>query len=58
MRLVKKDESQVWPSESPELLDALIQGSPVATFVIDHAHRITHWNKACELVTGVAARDL
>lgn len=58
MRLVKKDEFQVWSSESTALLDALIQGSPVATFVIDQAHRITHWNKACELVTGISARDV
>ncbi|HOI51699.1 MAG TPA: PAS domain-containing protein, partial [Azonexus sp.] len=34
-------------------IEALVQGTPVATFVIDSEHRVTHWNRACELVTGL-----
>ncbi|MBI5107325.1 MAG: EAL domain-containing protein [Rhodocyclales bacterium] len=32
------------------LLDEIIEGSPVPTFVIDRAHQVTHWNRACEVV--------
>lgn len=42
----------------PEMLDSLLQGSPVATFVIDGQHRVTHWNRACELVTGIPAGEI
>ncbi|WP_374328551.1 PAS domain-containing protein [Azonexus sp.] len=37
---------------------ALVQGTPVATFVIDTEHRVTHWNRACELVTGLSAAGM
>lgn len=58
MRLVMKEECPIQSGSNPELLDALIQGSPVASFVIDSRHRVTHWNRACELVTGVPAHEV
>ena len=36
-------------------LAKIIEGSPVPTFVIDADHVITHWNKACEQISGVPA---
>ena len=33
----------------------IIQGSPIPTFVINADHIITHWNKACENLTGISA---
>ncbi|MBV8123148.1 MAG: PAS domain S-box protein [Paucibacter sp.] len=30
-----------------QVLHQIIEGTPVATFVIDAQHRITHWNTAC-----------
>ena len=39
-------------------IEALVQGTPVATFVIDSEHRVTHWNRACELVTGLPAASM
>ena len=44
--------------ESESVLAQIVLGSSVATFVIDRDHRITHWNRACEAITGVAARDV
>lgn len=45
-----------------ELLDTnrrlfadIVRGIPVATFVIDAGHVITHWNTACESLTGLQA---
>ncbi len=37
------------------LLAQIIDGDPVPTFVLDAGHRVTHWNRACALVTGVPA---
>lgn len=45
-------------NDSWEMLEAILQGNPVATFVIDAEHTVTHWNRACELITGIAARDM
>lgn len=40
------------------VLSQIIDGSPVPTFVIDTEHRITHWNVACENITGVSALEM
>jgi histidine kinase len=33
-------------------VEGILEGSPIATFVLDRDHRVTHWNRACELLTG------
>jgi two-component system NtrC family sensor kinase len=40
------------------LLTQMMDGDPVPTFVIDASHRITHWNRACALITGAPAAEL
>ena len=44
--------------ESEIFLNQIVNGSSVPTFVIDREHRVTHWNLACEVVTGLAAGDV
>lgn len=39
-------------------LTHLVEGNPVATIVIDAQHRVTHWNRACAVLTGVSAEDM
>ena len=39
-------------------LAQLVEGNPVATIVIDEAHRVTHWNRACTVLTGVSAAGM
>ena len=39
-------------------LTEIIAGSPVATFVVDAQCRVTHWNRACEALTGVSTQDM
>lgn len=39
-------------------LAQIVNGSAVATFVIDRYHVVTHWNRACEALTGMPARDM
>lgn len=41
--------------ESEQRLAQIVDGSPVATFVIDRQHRVTHWNRACSVLTGLPA---
>jgi two-component system, NtrC family, sensor kinase len=36
-----------------EMLRQIVDGAPVASLVIDQNHRVTHWNTACERMTGL-----
>jgi len=44
--------------ESEEILSQIIKGSSLPTFVIDKSHIVTHWNKACESLTGITASEM
>jgi PAS domain S-box-containing protein len=39
-------------------LNQIIQGSMIPTFIINNEHIITHWNGACEELTGYPAYEL
>jgi signal transduction histidine kinase len=39
-------------------LSQIIHGMAIPAFVIDHKHTVTHWNRACEKLTGVPAADV
>ncbi|HOZ06613.1 MAG TPA: GGDEF domain-containing protein [Arenimonas sp.] len=39
-------------------LSQIIEGNPVATIVIDGQHRVTQWNRACAVMTGVPALEM
>jgi PAS domain S-box-containing protein len=43
---------------SESVMSQIINGSTIPTFVIDKNHRVTHWNKACERLTGHAASEM
>ena len=36
----------------------IIQNCAAAIFIIDNTHRVIYWNKACENLTGIKARDI
>ncbi len=40
------------------LLSQIVQGLPMPTFVVDRSNRITHWNHACEDLTGAEAHQI
>ena len=40
---------------SAELLEQILDGDPVPTFVINADHVVTHWNRACETIIGTPA---
>jgi len=41
-----------------EFAESLVQNSVLPTFVLDDRHRVIIWNRACEMITGVAGVDL
>ncbi|HUV59196.1 MAG TPA: ATP-binding protein [Desulfatiglandales bacterium] len=44
--------------ERERALSQIIQGSTVPTFVINKDHIVTHWNSACEKLTGYKAEEI
>ena len=44
--------------QSEKRLSQIIQGSSIPTFVIDNRRLVTHWNKACESLTGISAKEM
>lgn len=53
-----RHEAEAAVRESEGVLAQIVLGSSVATFVIDREHRVSHWNRACEAITGVSAREV
>ncbi len=51
----KKAEAELRQREYT--LFQIIEGSTIPTFVIDRDHRVTHWNRAIETLTGRPARE-
>ena len=45
-------------AKSQRQLFQILQGSPIPTFVIDQSHTVTHWNKACEMLTGLSSAEV
>ncbi len=41
-----------------EMLAKITDGTPVATFVINNQHKITHWNAAIESLTGISEKEI
>jgi two-component system, NtrC family, sensor kinase len=41
-----------------QMITEIIESNPVGTFVIDRDHAVTHWNRACEMLTGASAIDM
>jgi two-component system, NtrC family, sensor kinase len=46
------------PPHATIALTEFFDGHPVATFAIDTAHTVTHWNKACEQLLGWSAAEM
>ncbi len=40
------------------MIAQILQNILIPTFVIDHNHFVTHWNSACERLTGIAATTI
>jgi len=43
---------------SSEMLAKIIDGSPIASFVINKQHKVTHWNIAIEALSGIKREEI
>lgn len=41
-----------------QMVTEIIESNPVGTFVIDKDHLVTHWNRACEMLTGTSSIEM
>jgi len=44
--------------ERERALSQIIEGNTIPTFVINKEHIVTHWNTACEILTGYRAEEI
>jgi PAS domain S-box-containing protein len=44
--------------ERERALSQIIEGNTIPTFVINKEHIVTHWNRACEKLTGYRAEEI
>ena len=49
-------EQELWESE--QHLYSILQGSPIATFVLGRDHRVIYWNRAAEVLSKIRAEDV
>ncbi|MDG4477085.1 ATP-binding protein [Thiovibrio frasassiensis] len=56
--IIERQQAEEDLLESGERLSQILQASSIPTFVIDENHTITHWNKACAVMTGLSASEM
>ena len=52
LSLAYREQTVKARQESKEKFEQAVQGNSIPTFIIDNKHIITHWNNACENLTG------
>jgi diguanylate cyclase (GGDEF)-like protein len=55
---VARHDAETALLDSQERLAAIVAGLTIPTFVIDAEHTVTHWNEACQKITGVPATEV
>jgi PAS domain S-box-containing protein len=55
-RLQEREEWQSRVLREKMIIDGIIEGSPVPTFVIDKDHKVVLWNRACTDLTGFSSK--
>ena len=56
--ITERKRAEAAQRSTQQMLQQIIDGDPVPTFVIDAEHRVTHWNAACALVTGMPGEKI
>ncbi|MFW5927660.1 MAG: PAS domain S-box protein [Thermoplasmatota archaeon] len=56
--ITEKIERERKLEENKNWLSQVIKGSSVPTFVLNEDHKVTHWNRACENLTGIDKEDI
>ncbi|WP_304511846.1 ATP-binding protein, partial [Desulfobacula sp.] len=56
--IVERKKAEKDLQDSKEKLEQAVQGTSIPTFIIDSNHIITHWNNACEKLTGFPETEM
>jgi PAS domain S-box-containing protein len=56
--VTERKRAEAAQKQTQQLLTQIIDGDPVPTLVINAKHVVTHWNHACEQVSGIKATDM
>lgn len=54
----KREETTLALRDNQDRLLHIVEGITIPTFVIDKNHIVTHWNRACENITGLKASQV
>lgn len=54
----KRENAEARLRESEKMLAQIVENNSIPMFIIDEHHRITHWNRAIENLTGHSAEDV
>ncbi len=54
----KRTQEEKTLKNTEKAFSQIILGSPIPTFVINNKHILTHWNSACENLTGISAGEI
>jgi len=55
---VKRREAAPLSYEQEQVLREAFENSPIPTFVINKDHRVIYWNRALEMMSGIAAQEV
>ncbi len=56
--LTERRQAAAREEQLRQIMDQIIDGDPVPTFVINAEHKVTHWNRACAKITGVPTDEI
>lgn len=56
--ITERKEAETARRQAERRLLEIVEGSPVATFVLDANCKVTHWNHACETLTNTPAQEV
>ena len=56
--ITEKKKAEDSLKDSERILQSVIQGSPIPTFVIGRDHRVIYWNLALEELSGIRAHEV
>jgi signal transduction histidine kinase len=56
--ITEKKQAEDSLRDSERMLQSVIQGSPIPTFVIGRDHRVVYWNRSLEELSGIRAHEV
>ncbi len=57
-RLRERDQWLEMLLREKKTMEGVVEGSPIPTFVVDKAHKVILWNRACAELTGYEAKEM